>query len=511
MKERDILIVSDGNMKFRAIGEVSGQYRRLSRDAEGDDKYGQCRPIKWLRVYAPSLPIDRLMRNQFSQMTLYQLRPNAIDMGKLAALLNSATPAVPSAGSSSSLIFHIGERFGTGYEVAYASKDIVELIKPNKNRLPIGMSLLGALASNVREGRLTIADIKAKRVFDKLPETQLEPYLVNGYENILSVLVERLLEAEKPSAERGSAPGQIQPKVLIIDEINRGNVSRIFGELITLIEPSKRADAPEALHVTLPYSKERFSVPSNLYIIGTMNTADRSLTGLDIALRRRFDFKEMVPWPDLLDDIDFAGLDISELLSVMNDRVEVLLDRDHRLGHTYFLPLAEDPSLDLLARIFRQQILPLLQEYFFEDWSRIQLVLNDHRKAAENRFVTSRKTDASIFGDEITTLADKSERWLINEEAFNRIQAYLGIIDHRAQPLSLGAEREAPRGDLVIRQLASGAIELWENGGRLKPAKQPLLTIARELGLDTNYPSGTQLNTRELGKRVIDAIQADRT
>ena len=124
--------------------------------------------------------------------------------------------------------------------------------------------------------------------------------------------------------------------MLIIDEINRGNVSRIFGELITLVEPSKRDGSDEALEVTLPYSKQRFGIPGNIYLIGTMNTADRSLTGLDIALRRRFKFREISLQPDLLKGIIVNGVDIEKLLMILNERIEVLLDRDHCLGAQLF-------------------------------------------------------------------------------------------------------------------------------------------------------------------------------
>jgi 5-methylcytosine-specific restriction protein B len=426
--------------------------------------------------------------------------------GVIKSLCNAAIEPARSASDNSPAPFYTGQRFG-GYEVAYASNDIVELIKPNKNRLPIGMSLLRGLAAYVREGKLTIADIEAKRVFEMLPDSDLEPYLVNGYVNILPALVEHVLTVEKVAVTES---GRTQPKVLIIDEINRGSVSRIFGELITLIEPSKRKGAPEELSVTLPYSKDRFSVPNNLHLIGTMNTADRSLTGLDIALRRRFDFREMSPRSDLLTYTDIQGVKASDLLTVMNDRIEVLLDRDHRIGHTYFMPLIENPNLDLLAEIFRRRILPLLQEYFFEDWTRIQLVLNDHRKSAENRFISPRKTDGTLFGDEIT-IADKSERWLINEDAFERVEAYLGIIDHQLSPPKMEVEREASYKEFTIRQLASGSIELSKNGNRLEPAREPLITIAGQLGLNTHYQSGTELNTRALGRRIIDAIQTTRT
>lgn len=219
------------------------------------------------------------------------------------------------------------------------------------------------------------------------------------------------------------------PFVLIIDEINRGNVSRIFGELITLIESSKRTGMPEALEVMLPYSKERFSVPANLHIIGTMNTTDRSLAGLDIALRRRFEFVEMPPRPDLLDGVTVEGVDIGQLLRVMNARIEVLLDRDHCLGHAYFMSLRSTPELSALARIFRNSILPLLQEYFFEDWQRIAWVLNDHRKPQPLCFLrqpASRLTE--LFGDD-ANINEQGQRWQVNEEAFEEPGAYAGVID----------------------------------------------------------------------------------
>jgi 5-methylcytosine-specific restriction enzyme B len=504
MKKGDILVISEGNSRFRAIGEVSGEYRNLPRETEGDDKYGQCRSVKWLRVYSPSLPIDQLMHNQFSQMTLYELKASSIDLAKLTGLVNSATTTVPIFEGQTGP-FKVGDRFLSGYDVVHVSADIVELTKPNKRRLPIGMSLVRALAEYVRQGKLSVADIKEKRVFEKLPDTLLEPFLVNGYENLLAALVERLL-SEKSNIAKAANSQPDNPKVLIIDEINRGNVSRIFGELITLIEPSKRFGAPEALEITLPYSKKRFSVPNNLFIIGTMNTADRSLTGLDIALRRRFTFREMVPLPELLDEIEVQGVNIGKLLAVMNKRIEILLDRDHCLGHAYFMALQQDNSLDLLGSIFKQQIIPLLQEYFFEDWSRIQLILNDHRKAPQNRFLQQDKADTvMLFGDQSPT-TERNERWVINEDAFARVEAYLGILDHQMSAQAVGVEREAVRGDLTIKQLASGTIEVWKNGSRLDTAKQSLLTISNELGLETNYLSGLQLNTRHMGKRVIDAI-----
>ena len=506
MKKGDLVVVSDGNTKFRAIGEITGDYRHLERDVEGDDKYGQCRDVKWLRVYSSSLPYEQLMQNQFSQMTLYELKSHSIDKAKLVSLLNAAGTTI-SNGQTSAGPYRIGEKFGTvgtGYEVVHASSDIVELIKPNKKRLPIGMSLIRELADCVRQGKLTLADIRKKEVFDRMPGSLLEPYLVNGYENILAVLVERYLNPKHQSLVEDAVA---RPKLLIIDEINRGNVAKIFGELITLIEPSKRKGAPEALEVILPYSKTRFSVPDSIHIVGTMNTADRSLTTVDIALRRRFHFKEMVPQPTLLSDIELQGVNIGQLLAMMNERIEVLLDRDHRLGHAYFFPLRDDKSIDLLASIFRQQIIPLLQEYFFDDWSRIQMVLNDHRKATPNRFLQQPSASlSSLFGDE-ASITDRSDRWVINEEAFGRIEAYLGIINHELSPTAVTVEREVTHEAYTIKQLTSGAIEVWKNGQKVEVAKTALLDLASKLGAAITYTSGSVANTRQLGKRVIEAVE----
>lgn len=506
MKKGDLVVVSDGNTKFRAIAEVTGDYRQIAREpqGDGDDKYGQCRNAKWLRVYSPSLPYDQLMRNQFSQMTLYELKSHSIDRVKLAGLLsNDGSPV--SSGAITAPAFRVGDTFGSGYEVVYASNDVVELIKPNKKRLPIGMSLIRDLADCVRAGKLTITNIRQKEVFEKMPGSLLEPYLVNGYENILSTLVERYLASSTRSSISSTSPDS-RPKVLIIDEINRGNVSKIFGELITLIEPSKRKDAEEALEVILPYSKSRFSVPANVHIIGTMNTADRSLTSLDIALRRRFHFREMLPRPELLSAIELQGLNIGQMLSVMNERIEVLLDRDHRLGHAYFLPLREDTSIELLSSIFRQQIIPLLQEYFFEDWERIQMVLNDPRKAPEYRFLHKRDVNIStLFGDE-SSVAERSGRWIIEDSAYGRIEAYLGIVDHELKPAPLATEREATHGPYTIRQLSSGTIEVWNNGQKEEVAKKPLLELARKIGIPTTWTTGGNVNTRYLGKKVIEAL-----
>ncbi|EHR4323520.1 AAA family ATPase [Campylobacter jejuni] len=215
------------------------------------------------------------------------------------------------------------------------------------------------------------------------------------------------------------------PYIIIIDEINRGNVSKIFGELITLIEPSKRLGNEEALELTLPYSGEKFGVPKNVYIIGTMNTADRSITSLDTALRRRFEFVEMMPDPDLLknvfickdvenpnEDEDYLGDDaktegyaeiLQNILISINKRIEFLLDREKTIGHAFFMSEAvkfnknnwikpdeyeEDwyvLSISKLKKVFQNKIIPLLQEYFYNDYALINEVLNDNGMIFEDK------------------------------------------------------------------------------------------------------------------------------
>ena len=173
--------------------------------------------------------------------------------------------------------------------------------------------------------------------------------------------------------------------VLIIDEINRGNIAKIFGELITLIEDSRRLGQPDETRVTLPYSGRAFGVPDNLYLVGTMNTADRSIQLLDTALRRRFTFIQAMPNPKhplIGGDVD--GVDCRKMLAAMNERIAALLDREHQIGHTYLL---EVDDIRKLSDTFRNRILPLLQEYFFDDWAKIRVVLRS------NAFVTEKKVD----------------------------------------------------------------------------------------------------------------------
>ena len=216
----------------------------------------------------------------------------------------------------------------------------------------------------------------------------------------------------------------IEPKkhVLIIDEINRGNVSAIFGELITLLEEDKRKGNPEHIEAKLPYSGDNFSVPNNVYIIGTMNTADRSVEALDTALRRRFSFVEMQPDPEILSDEKYEkykDVDLSKLLKTINKRIELLIDKDHQIGHSYFIGIQ---NIVDLQRTFKDKIIPLLEEYFYGDFGKIGLVLG----GAFIEPVENKTTFPKNFEYEKNFLEDKkiyhitpSKDW--DDEAFRSI------------------------------------------------------------------------------------------
>ncbi|EEC8745210.1 MULTISPECIES: McrB family protein [Enterobacteriaceae] len=195
---------------------------------------------------------------------------------------------------------------------------------------------------------------------------------------------------------------------IFIDEINRGNISKIFGELISLIEVDKRAGMPDAMSLQLSYSGEHFSVPANVDIIGAMNTADRSLALLDTALRRRFDFVEMMPDLSLLSGAKVKGIELESLLEKLNSRIEALYDREHTLGHAFFMPVKnaldtgdEETAFKQLKIAFQKKIIPLLQEYFFDDWNKIRLVLADNQKQDDNQQFVIEKTDDldTLFGN----------------------------------------------------------------------------------------------------------------
>lgn len=209
-----------------------------------------------------------------------------------------------------------------------------------------------------------------KKVFDRDYADRTHTY----YFNLVNKFKEYEKQAVLKTEDNKISSNSLNSYIIIIDEINRGNISKIFGELITLIEPSKRIGADEELKVTLPYSKEEFGVPKNVYILGTMNTADRSITSLDTALRRRFEFVEMMPDPSVLSD-NYKDVNLQELLKAINTRIEYLLDREKTIGHAFFIGVK---NLEDLKKVFQNKIIPLLQEYFYNDYALISAVLNDN-------------------------------------------------------------------------------------------------------------------------------------
>lgn len=275
-----------------------------------------------------------------------------------------------------------------------------------------------------------------------------------GYEEFIEgikpVLVSDVAENESKDIQYDVIPGlfktfcqnattkkedeEKKPYVFIIDEINRGNISKIFGELITLIEETKRSGAEEAMEIKLPYSGNFFSVPDNVYILGTMNTADRSIALMDTALRRRFDFEEMMPDSSVIDSVIIQdggeSIDVAKMLDIINERITFLYDREHTIGHAFFTKLIKNPSLAMLADIFRSKIVPLLQEYFYEDYAKIQLVLGDNDKSDPMyKFILDKPVKVkSIFKGTPEDIVDLPEKnYVIQDEAFEYIQSYIEI------------------------------------------------------------------------------------
>ena len=268
-----------------------------------------------------------------------------------------------------------------------------------------------------------------------------------GYEEFIEGIkpkVESLSEDLKYTIEEGifkkicSSAGKNPEScyILIIDEINRGNISKIFGELITLIEDTKREGMEENISTILPYSQELFSVPANLYILGTMNTADRSISLMDTALRRRFQFVEMLPDADILRSINadrIEDLDVALMLEKMNERISYLFDSEHTIGHAFFTKLSSPKfrNIKTLQEIFEKSIIPLLQEYFYEDYQKIQLILGDNAKTDNGlKFIIDEEVEIkNIFKGNAVDVDDlPDKKYKINSKALQNLESYKQII-----------------------------------------------------------------------------------
>jgi 5-methylcytosine-specific restriction protein B len=302
--------------------------------------------------------------------------------------------------ATSKELFYIGQKI-LKYEIIYVSNDLIKLKRENGNIIPIPIYLLKELFELLDKKVITISDIKNKIAIDKMTSST-ERFIINGYPNIFKGLCEYYLSNNRKT--------KVKNYILIIDEINRGNISKIFGELITLIEPSKRIGENEEIKVKLPNSPDteaHFGVPNNLYIIGTMNTADRSIAHIDTALRRRFEFIEMMPKYDKL-DFKIDTINIKELLKSINDRIEVLYDREHTIGHAYFINLSNESSITDLKLIFKNKIIPLLAEYFYSDWDKIDLIFN------RNGFINSNNVTVGAITKKIYSINDTKLDDIVN-------------------------------------------------------------------------------------------------
>lgn len=288
-------------------------------------------------------------------------------------------------------------------------------IKPKNSRLDIDYIVSYNRTKKLQEA---FPDLSVVKNIDKEFRSVIGGSNSTAYWAVLNFINNKIKENNRiiPDYE------ELKNHVLIIDEINRGNVSAIFGELITLLEEDKRKGNKEHTEAKLPYSGKKFSVPNNVYIIGTMNTADRSVEALDTALRRRFSFVEMQPNPDILSKVE--NVDLKELLKTINQRIEVLIDKDHQIGHSYFIGIQD---LEDLRRTFKDKIIPLLEEYFYGDFGKIGLVLGgEFIKSVENEtaFPKNFTYEKYFLEDKKIYHITSSESW--EEETFKSIYGEVG-------------------------------------------------------------------------------------
>ncbi|AJI53552.1 McrB family protein [Francisella philomiragia] len=254
----------------------------------------------------------------------------------------------------------------SSYKIVRITEDLIYLKKENGMVVPIFREVVDGFIEYIYKNNIDIVDFTAdKKTSKEVFGDVVDDYLIGSYSGLYNAVILHLLNNNDVES---------QNYYLIIDEINRGNISKIFGELITLLESSKRLCEDNELTTTLPYSKEEFGIPPNLYIIGTMNTSDKSIAHLDIALRRRFGFVEMLPDPEILENSECKSL-----LQELNQRIEILLDKDHLIGHSFFCGKSKED----IPTVMQNEIVPLLEEYFYGDYEKIQLVLGNNNLSSE--------------------------------------------------------------------------------------------------------------------------------
>lgn len=327
-------------------------------------------------------------------------------------------------------LLNVGDTFLNSHSsihtISKFNNDIIEITRAEGSIITLPTELINGLIKLLNEGTIEISNIQSKekdgKSLHEFLENKYDKYIF-GYNSVLKSLIEFILSKEKINKAN---------YVLIIDEINRGNISKIFGELITLIEDSKRIGSMESLKAKLTYSgadsDEMFGVPNNVYLVGTMNTADRSITNIDTALRRRFVFQEFSPNYDMPQIGKVNKINLKDVLKILNERIEFLLDRDHLIGHSYFIGVND---WDTLCSKFRNNIIPLLQEYFYNDWEKIALVLGDNDSWGKNddeKFILKRKySSETLFGRNNNL-----------EEEFDENQYYINpkLVDKKYNELS---------------------------------------------------------------------------
>lgn len=409
-----------GNTKEEVFNNIKANIVKIieasqKNELEKIDDINFGHTIKWAIAFFYQNPDDMKIVNIFNNKVLEMIAEGELGNAKLKAseiykkILKDKTYTLEE--MMQELSKPLWEEYGKGtskVETNTPQGDAM-LNKPNNQRnIPLNQILYGPPGTGKTYTTINKAleILKSYDEITEIPEGRqkqkeiFDTFVAKGQIEFVtfhqSYGYEEFVEGIKPSVKNGTViyetkngvfknlckkalEGKDKPYILIIDEINRGNIAKILGELITLIEPSKRIGKSERLQLTLPYSGESFGVPRNLYIVGTMNTADRSIALLDTALRRRFEFVEMMPDSEYLKDkkISDSGntIELDRLLESMNNRIEFLLDREHTIGHSYFMGVE---SIEDLHEVFKNKIIPLLQEYFYDDYAKIIAVLNDN-------------------------------------------------------------------------------------------------------------------------------------